>query len=124
MKTIGHKVWAIPGGFIPLQSTGREPEFTSHDKLCFLNTSDREATVEITFFYTDRDPIGPYEVTISPQRLRNVRVNDLIDPEAVPLETDYACVIEANVPIVVQFIHQDTRQAENAIFGTMAFPVS
>lgn len=30
-------------------------------------------------------------------------------------------VIEANVPVVVQFSRQDTRQAENAIFSTMAF---
>jgi hypothetical protein len=123
MKSIGHKVWAIAGGHIPLNNTGREPEFTSFDRLCFLNTGENAAQVEITFFYEDHDPIGPYKIAVAAQRIRYVRINDLIDPEAVPLDTDYGCVIEANMPIVVQFTRQDTRQAANALMGMMAFPV-
>jgi hypothetical protein len=122
-RLVGRKVWAIPGGYIPLKSNGVEPDFTSHDKVCILNATHDEATLEITFFYTDRDPIGPYSITVGARRVKHVRVNDLIDPEAVPLNTDYACLIEANVPVVVQFTHQDTRQAENAIFSSLAFPV-
>lgn len=123
MKAIGHKVWAVAGGHIPLNNTGREPEFSSFDRLCFLNTSDKPAQVEITFFYTDHDPIGPYPVSVPAGRIRYIRINDLIDPEAVPLDTDYACVVESDVPIVVQFTRQDTRQAANALIGMMAFPV-
>jgi hypothetical protein len=40
--------------------------------------------------------------------VRNARFNDLIDPEALPLDTPYAAVIEANVPIVVQFGRLDS----------------
>ncbi len=123
MKPLGHKVWAIPGGHIPLRSTGRQPEFTSHDRLSILNTGDEEAQVEMTLFYADRDPIGPYPLTVEPRRVRVVRFNDLIDPEAVPLDTDYACVLESSVPVVVQFTRQDTRQAENALLSVMAFAV-
>jgi len=56
------------------------------------------------------------------RRVRHVRFNDLIDPQAMPLDTDYACIVESNVPVVVQFARTDTSQAENAIFSTMAFP--
>lgn len=124
MKAIGHKVWAVPGGHIPLKSTGHEPEFTSYDMLCFLNTGDKDAIAEVTIFYADRDPVGVYSIDIPARRIRHMRINDFIDPEAVPLDTDYACVIESNVPIVVQFIRQDTRQAEYALMGTIAFPVA
>jgi hypothetical protein len=124
MKAIGHKLWAIPGGHIPIASTGHEPECTSHDALCLLNTGDDEAAVAVTLYYTDRDPVGPYPVKVPPRRVRHVRVNDLIDPAAPPLGVDYATVIESNVPIVVQFIRRDTSQPANAVATAMAFPVS
>jgi hypothetical protein len=119
---MGRTVWAIPGGHIPLRSHGREPEFTSHDKLAFLNVGDREAQVKITIFYADRDPHGPYPVKIQARRVRHVRFNDLIDPEAIPLDTDFAGLIESDIPIVVQFSRLDSGQAENAGCTTMAFP--
>ena len=122
MKPLGRTTWAIPGGHIPLHSNGHEPEFTSHDKLCLLNTTGEEAHVEITIFYTDHEPVGPYRLTVPALRIKHVRFNDLIDPEALPLDTDYASVIESNIPIVVQFSRLDSSRAENALFSTMAFP--
>ena len=56
----------------------------------------------------------------SPRRTRHVRFNDLSDPEPVPMGTDFSSVIESDVPIVVQ--HLDSRQAENALLSTIAFP--
>jgi hypothetical protein len=46
--------------------------------------------------------------------MRSIRFNDLIEPEALPLETHYAAVLTSNVPVVVQFAQMDTRQAANA----------
>ncbi len=122
MKPIGKTLWALPGGRIPLQSSGREPDFTSRDELCLLNAGEQTAHVEITIFYADRDPVGPYRLTVAARRTRAVRFNDLIDPAAIPLEADYASVIEADVPIVVLCNRLDSRQAENAIASTLAFP--
>lgn len=121
MKPMGRRQWVIPGGYIPLNSTGHEPEFTSQDKLSFLNLSDEEAQVEITIFYTDREPVGPYTVTILARRVRKVKLNDLIDPEAIFLDTDYACVVASSAPVVVQFSRLDSSQRENALAGTIAF---
>ncbi|WP_025745589.1 sensory rhodopsin transducer [Kallotenue papyrolyticum] len=121
MRAIGHRLWAIPGGWIPLGSTGHEPEYTSYDQVCVLNTGDQDAHLAITIFYADREPVGPYHLTVPARRTRHVRFNDLIDPEAIPLETAYASVIEADVPVVVQFNRQDTRQAANAIASAIAF---
>lgn len=114
MPEIGRNTWAIPGSNIPLEQTGPEPEFTSHDSLWVLNTCREEADIEITIYYGDRDPAGPYPLTVGAQRVRQVRFNDLIDPEAIPLGTDYGAVVEATVPVVVQFTQMDTRRAENA----------
>lgn len=120
---IGHRAWAIPGGHIPAQSTGPEPEMTSHDLLCVLNAEERDANVDVTVFYSDREPVGPYRLTVPARRVRHLRFNDLIDPEAIPLDAPYAALVTADVPIVVQYLRQDTRQQANALLGMIAFPV-
>jgi hypothetical protein len=120
---IGHRRWAIPEGYIPAWSHGPEPEMTSHETICLLNTGDREARVAVTIYYADRDPVGPYVLTVSARRTRHVRFNDLTEPEPIPPGIEFASVIESDVPIVVQHTRLDSRQAENALMTTMAFPV-
>ena len=120
-EAIGRRRWAIAEGYIPDRSNGPEPEFTSHETACLLNAGDREARVEITVFFSDREPAGPYTVTVPARRTKHVRFNDLKDPEPIPLGTDYASVIESDVPIVVQHTRLDSRQAENALLSTIAY---
>ena len=118
---IGRKVWAIAEGYIPGQSIGPEPQMTSHETACLLNATEDDAHVEITVYFADRDPAGPYRVTVPARRTRHVRFNELSDPEAIPRDTDYASVLRSDVPIVVQHTRLDSRQAENALMTTVAF---
>ena len=119
--TIGRRRWAIAEGYIPAGSTGPAPQMTSHETACILNTSDRDAHVEVTIYFADREPAGPYRITVPARRTRHLRFNDLTDPEPVPLDTDYSSVFVSDVPIVVQHTRLDSRQAENALLSTIAF---
>lgn len=119
----GHKIWAIPEGYIPSESTGPEPEFTSHETACILNTGDKDANIEITIFFTDKDPVGPYKIKVQARRTMHLRFNSLNDPEEIPRDTDYAILLRSDVPVVVQHTRLDSRQAENALMTTIAFPV-
>jgi hypothetical protein len=121
-KVIGRTEWAIAEGYIPPFGNGPEPEMTSHETACLLNTTDRPAEVRITIFFSDRDPVGPYVIVVPPRRTRHVRFNDLSDPAPVPRGTDYASVIRSDVPIIVQHTRLDARQAEYALITTIAFP--
>ena len=121
MQPIGRKRWAIAEGYIPGWSNGPEPEFTSHETACLLNASDTDANVEITIFFKDREPAGPYRVKLAARRTLHLRFNELSDPEPIPVETPYASVIESDVPIVVQHTRLDSRQAENALMSTIAY---
>jgi hypothetical protein len=120
-EPIGRKRWAIAEGYIPGWSHGPEPEMTSHETACILNASDRDARVEITIYFEDREPVGPYRVTVPARRTRHLRYNELTDPKPIPKATPYASVIEADVPIVVQHTRLDSRQADNALITTIAF---
>lgn len=118
---IGHKCWAIAEGYIPAWSNGPEPGMKSHESACLLNTSDVDAHVEITIFFSDREPIGPYKITIPARRTKHIRFNELEDPEPIPKGTDYSSMFLSDTPIVVQHTRLDSRQAANALLSTIAY---
>jgi hypothetical protein len=119
---IGHRRWVIPEGWIPDGSTGPEPEFISHETACLLNTGDVDAHVQITVYFSDREPAGPYDVVVPARRTNHIKFNDLKEPEEIPLAADFSSVFVSDVPIVIQHTRLDSRQAENALLSTMAFP--
>lgn len=119
---IGRTRWAIPEGFIPRESLpGAGRPLLSHEAACILNAGDDDADIEIMLYFVDRDPAGPYRLTVPARRTLHLRFNELTDPEPVPRDTDYASVIAANVPIVVQHTRLDSRQAQFALMTTLAF---
>jgi hypothetical protein len=118
---VGRKRWVIAEGWIPPTSHGPEPAMTSHEAVCVLNVSDEAAHLQIWIFYTDREPVGPYKVSVDARRTKHIRFNDLKAPQPIPHGTDYASLIESDVPIVVQHTRLDSRQSENALMTTIAF---
>jgi hypothetical protein len=120
-RDLGKRVWAIAEGYIPSRSHGPEPEMTSHETACILNTSHQDAHIEITLDFQDREPVGPYRAVVPARRTLHLRFNDLNDPEEVPRDSDYASVLVSDVPVVVQHTRLDSRQAENALLSTVAF---
>lgn len=121
--SLGRLLWAIPEGYIPKESTGKGRELESHETACILNTGSRDANIEMTIYFTDRDPAGPFQLTVPARRTRHVRFNDLEDPETIPKGSDFSCIIRSNVPVIVQHTRLDTRQAAAALMTTMAYPI-
>ncbi len=119
----GRMQWAVAEGYIPSQSTGEGRAFESHETLCFLNPGDRAAHVEITVYFAEEEPSGPYHVTVPPRRTRHVRFNDFTDPRPLPRDTDFASIITSDVPIILQHTRLDSRQSALALMTTMAFPL-
>lgn len=121
MDAIGHKRWAIAEGYIPSESSFEARELISHETACILNAGDSDAHVAITIFFADRDPVGPYRVTVMPRRTLHLRFNDLKDPRSIPRDTDYSSVFESDQPIVVQHTRMDSRRSEVSLLSTIAF---
>jgi hypothetical protein len=119
---VGRKRWAIAEGYIPGESHGPEPEMESHEAACFLNATDADAHVTITVFFEDREPVGPYRITVPARRTLHLRFNNLTEPESIPRDTPYASLIESDVPVVVQHTRLDSRQWAIALRSTIAFP--
>jgi hypothetical protein len=122
-ELVGHLIWAIPEGYIPGRSFSEAHDLVSHEAACILNAMDSTASVEITLYFENREPAGPYRVSVAPRRTLHLRFNDLDEPEPVPRDTSYASLIVSDVPIVVQHTRLDSRDPHIALLSTLAYPV-
>lgn len=120
-EPVGKRRWVIAEGYIPGESTGEGRAFESHETVCILNANDRAVAVSITLYFADRDPVGPYRLNVDARRTKHVRFNDLDQPARVPRDTDYASVIEADLPIVCQHTRLDSRQPALALMTTVPY---
>ena len=121
MMNLGRKIWVIPEGYIPDYSNGPAPEMTSHETACILNTGDVAALIELTIFFEDSEPFGPYIINVAARRTLHMRFNDLASPHILPTNTNYSSVFISNVPVIIQHSRLDSRQAENALLSTIAY---
>lgn len=121
MDAIGRKRWAIAEGCIPSQSSFSDRALISHETACILNANDVDAHVRITVLFADREPTGPYRVTVPARRTLHLRFNDLKDPAPIPRDTDYSSVFESDVPIVLQHTRLDSRRAEISLMSSTAY---
>ena len=120
-RPLGRHTWVIAEGYIPAESNGPAPEMTSHETACILNPNDEPAQLDLTLYFADRDPAGPYRITVPPMRTLHLRFNSLTDPAPVPRDTDYASVFQSNVPVVIQHTRLDSRQPAHALLSTIAW---
>ena len=124
MEAIGRRRWAIPEGYIPSESKFADRALVSHETACILNAGDREAKIALTIFFADREPVGPYRISVGARRTLHLRFNDLDNPQPIPRDTDYASVFESDVPIIIQHTRLDSPRAELALLSTVAYAES
>ncbi len=117
----GRDCWLFCAPGIPAASHGPEPEFTSHHVLGLLNLGMRVANARVLIYYPRRAPVGPYRLTVAPRRLRRVRLNDLIFPEAIRLERPYGLAVDSDEPLVAQLGGQHSLAKAAARTWTLAF---
>ncbi|MGH3086219.1 MAG: sensory rhodopsin transducer [Rubrobacteraceae bacterium] len=115
----GARVWLIPDGFIPEESSGSQE---SHEAICVLNTSQRNARVSISIYFEDREPIKDVTVEVPAERARHIRTDGLEGVE-VARGVPYALRVESDVPVTVQHSRMDTTQPALSLMTAMAHPV-
>lgn len=93
---MGRRRWAITGETGPDGSPTDEREIMS-----ILNAGDRPASVSLVVYFADRDPAGPYRLTVGAHRLAHVRLNELREPERLPAGVRYSAVVDSDLPVVV-----------------------
>ena len=115
----GKRKWFVPDAYLPKESSGTAE---SHEASCLLNTSDQDAHVRFTFYFEDREPVGPVDVVLGARRTRHVRLDhpNEIGGVDLPRGVPYAYSVESDVPIVLQHSRLDTSEGYT-LFTSIAY---
>ena len=114
---IGKQIWVIAEGHISSWGNSRN----GHETACILNATDKNAHVEITIYFSEWEPVGPYKIEVPARRTKHLRFNDLKYPKPIPFDTNYSSVIISDVPIIIQHTKLDAGQSANALLSTIAY---
>jgi hypothetical protein len=116
----GGKIWIVPDCFLPAQSTG---DLKSHESTCVLNIGKKPATLKLTAYFENREPMEGFQATCQPRRTNHVRLDSLKNRrgDGIPVGTPFALKIESSVKVVVQHTRLDTTQPALALMTTMAY---
>lgn len=109
----------IPDCFWPVINNG---EYVSHEAVCLLNTDTEAVVANFTFYFEDREKMGPVAITIGGERTNHVRLDKLTAADGTPLiprGVPYAIMIECDKEIPVQYTRVDTTQPSLTITTTM-----
>jgi len=119
-RSVGAKLWLIPDCYLPAESTGG---MESHESTCVLNLGSKPATISLTAYFEDREPIMGLRATCPPRRTVHIRINSLKNKkgETIPTGKPFALKVRSNVKLVVQHTRLDTTQAALSLMTTMAF---
>lgn len=120
-STSGAKKWFFPDGYLP--EPDDSPVAPSHETVSILNPSDEKATVEVTVYFEDRDPITGVEVEVEANRDVHVRLDQFKKYSGVeiPKETPYGLEISSDVSVICQLSRMDTRNDNLSLFTTMGY---
>lgn len=115
----GQKVWVFPDAECPPQGNG---EIKGHESLIILNAGDKDAHIEITFYYEDREPVRIPEVTVKARRVRCMRTGEEKDfGEYTASEgVQYAITAVSDIPVVMQYGRAEPRPV--AFYTTLGYP--
>lgn len=118
----GKKVWLLGDGYWDSHSNGI---FVSHESVCVLNTSSQDATLNMTLYFEDRDPMFNFIAKCGAKRTHHVRMDKLKNSDGLPVPQDvpYAIMLESDVPVIVQYSRLMSSQPELGLMTTMGYPV-
>lgn len=119
MKSYGKKEWLVSDCYFDSKWNGQ----VSHEAVCVLNTSDKDAKISITLFFQDREPMTGFVAECKSMRTHHIRMDKLLnaDGDPVPKDTPYAILVESDTDVVCQYTRLDTAQSEMALMTTIAF---
>lgn len=119
----GARVWLIPDGFLPEESSGAQE---SHEAICILNTSTEEARLLVSIYFEERSPIKGVRVMVPPERTLHLRLDlpEHLGGVSIPRGVSYALRVESSAPVTVQHSRMDTSQEALTLMTTMAYPVT
>ena len=88
----------------------KNSKLEAHESIIILNTSNKDANIKISFYFTDKDPIENISKSVKAKRVKCIRIDhsEEIGDVKIPYNKQYAVRVESDVKVVVTFGRLDT----------------
>ena len=119
-KPLGKKDWICHDCELPQPGEGVAK---GHESVIIVNDSDVDAEINVSIFFTDKDPYTDIKWQVGAKRVKCFRMNNLehMCGFEVPFETQYAMKVSSNTPIVLQYGRLDNTQSNMAFYTTLGY---
>lgn len=116
----GKKRWLLPDGYMGTAVSG---DLVCHEAVCVLNLSDKDAHIDLSLFFEDREPMRGFHAECKRERTNHIRLDKIKNDkgESIPRLTPYAVLVESDTDIVVQGSRLDVTQPNYALMTTIAY---
>jgi hypothetical protein len=117
----GRNVWIFPDGDLP--EVDKDSGLEAHEAMMVLNTSEKNANLKLTFYFSDRDPIENISQVVYAKRVKCIRMDhpDEIGGTKIPYRTQYALRVESDVKVIATFGRLDTASEKMAFYTASCY---
>jgi hypothetical protein len=103
---VGRRVWVI--------ADGRRPPGDGDEIAGVLNAGAAGVEIEVTLYFADREPAPPHRFGVDAGRVLELDLGALVDPG-----TEFAAVLRATGPVVVQHVRRDGGRPRRTLASTI-----
>lgn len=119
MTDYGKRTWFIPDGEVPFTQKGN---ISPHEAIIITNPNERDARINFTFYFRDKDPIGDIEITLEKERMIDIHLNNLEElPVTLEQGEPYSVMIKSDTGIIVQHSRLVAIEDHYSLFTTIAY---
>ena len=124
MSPDGAKLWFIPDAYLA-KPADDDPIYKNHEAICVMNTTSDDASLQLDFYFADRDPIEDIAVSIPAKRCYHIRMDipEQVGGYEIPFDVPYGVRVRSNVPIVVQYSRMYATTHNISLMTTMAHAI-
>ena len=118
----GKTKWYIVDGYRPSPQPDPNAQYLGHESVMILNTNDRDAHVQISVYFEDREPVENIPYVVPAKRIRCFKTDDKAALCGLELGVgvQYSMEIKSDVGVIVQYGRLDVQQSNMAYMALMA----
>ena len=126
MSELGKKIWVFPDAYLPAKGypykTSSSGDQFSHESLCIVNYSSKDANLIIDFLYEDIEPINDFKTIIGSKKSLHLRLDNItVNGMNLPREKPYSIVLKSDIKIVAQLSRLDTTSEYNSFMTVLGW---
>lgn len=118
---IGRKNWIFCDGYLPPH--GDNPEFQGHEALMITNLGNKDANIELTLIFENKEPKKVMNLKLDSMRTISIRMDAPLgeDKFLIGESVQYTVWVKSSVPICACFGRLDVRQTNMAYYSVEGY---